>query len=412
MFKRENLTFIGIALSIVGVPLGMYCNYLFPIVKWSPIFMLFSVLFIASYVHLFSARLPLFNKWFATILFFQFLMLLYGVFYENTTDQYVSFHLYIMSLIIALASNGNTLTYNKIIGFVFCLSSICTVLGALFIWQGLVTGDDYWKMRKELDDYALEAFTVANGAIINFVSILCLRLKKSFFKPFVWILFALDIYTIFMSSKRTPVFVSLIIVCLYTYKSAGIKRVLIVRYLKIVSLFIICGILAYYFIDPFQKLIDKFSLNFYNGVLNILGFTDVRDSSGSAIERFKSRNWAFAYMENNFNFFNYLLGGGYFIRWLDNPLLQSYVDMGILGILLYVYLVLVFPIKAFFKIKNIISLFALLLCVYNLMTTYSSGHPYLYSKYVPIVFLAFVLNLNPRRRPNENRNLRTTNTTL
>lgn len=397
MTKREIFTYLGISLSLIGVPLGMYFNYLLPFIKWSPIFMFISVILIISYKNFFLGRLPSYNKWFTMIIVFQLLMLFYGISSDNLTSQYLSFHVYIILLTFALASNQNNVSYDKIILFTFYISAFCTFLGTYFIWKGLVTGEEAWQLRQDQEDYALEAFTIANGAIINYACVLCLRFKNKFFKMLLWILFALDVYVLFMSTKRTPVFVAIVIAVLYLYRTGSVNKVLVVQYFKILILIFIAFTAAYINIEALQKIIDKFSYDFYSGVLNIFGNADIRDSSGSAIARYTAREWAYNYINNNFDFFNYILGAGYMTRWIDNPLLQSYLDMGLIGLFMYVWLILIFPIKSYFSIANILALFAFLLCVYNIMVSISSGNPYIYMKHIPIVFLAFAMNLKKKK---------------
>jgi hypothetical protein len=397
MTKKEVFTYLGIALSLIGVPLGMYFNYLFPFVKWSPIFMFLSVLLILSYKNLFFGRLPSYNKWFTIIIVYQLLMLVYGVFSDRMTSQYLSFHVYIILLTLALASSKNNPSYEKIISFTFYISTVCTFLGAFFIWKGLVTGEEAWKLRQDQQDYALEAFTVANGAIINYTCVLCLRFKNKFAKILLLIVFTLDIYVLFMSTKRTPVFVAVIITILYLYKTGAVNKTLMLKYFKTVLVTFIAFIVAYINIEALQKIIDKFTYEFYSGVLNILGNTEIRDTSGSAISRYKNREWAYNYIDNNFNIFNHVFGSGYMTRWIDNPLLQAYLDMGLIGCILYIWLILIFPFKSYFKITNTLALFAFLLCIYNIMASISSGNPYAYIKHVPIVFLAFIMNLKNNR---------------
>jgi hypothetical protein len=405
-------TYLGIALSLVGVPLGMYFNYLFPVLEWSPLFMGVSVMLIMSYENLLLGRLPSFNKIFALIIAFQLLMLLYGFLSDNLTDQYLSFHLYIVSLIFALASNDRRMSYIEIIRVTFFVSLICTVLGAFFIWSGLVSGEEAWQLRQDNENYALEQFTVASGAITNLICAICYKSKFIITKIILIASLFLDGYIIFMSSKRTPIVVAIAILLIYFYKADFLKKGFNYIYVKYAIILGILSVLFYQFNNSFEKAIDDFTIYFYNGFLNILGDRTVTDGTGSAIARFQARNWAYNYIENQFGFFNYILGGGYMTRWIDNPLLQSYLDMGILGLLLYIYLVVILPIKSFFKVNNLFTLFALLLCVYNVMATYSSGHPYGYIKYVPIVFLAFAINLKPRKEKNANHNLTTTHTAL
>lgn len=388
---------IGIALTLVGVPLGMYFNYLLPVVKWSPIFMFASFLAIISFKNLLLSRFPSFNKKFVVIGAFQLLMLLYGGFSDTLTTQYLSFHLYIIALLVAFSTNEIHLSYKNVIITTFFISGICSILGAFFTWKGLITGDEVWLLKQENDEYALESFTVAAGAITNFICALCFQTKTLRMKYLVWFFVALDVYIIFMSGKRTPVFVSLIILLIYFYKNGTISTKLLIRYLKIIFLLFLLMLFLYIYNESFQIKVDNFFYNFYNGVLNILGNTKVKDSTGSAIARYNFREWTFNYIENDFSFFNYILGAGYMTRWIDSPLLQSYLDMGIIGLVMYISLIIVFPFKSFFKVVNILGLFAVLLTVYNIMASISSGNPYAYIKHVPIVFLAFIMNLKNNR---------------
>jgi hypothetical protein len=386
-------TNIGVALALVGVPLGMYFNYLFPVVKWSPILMVFSFLLIISFKNLFLGRFPSFNKMFIIIFIYQLLMLFYGILSTKLTTQYLSFHIYILSLLLAYSTNEVRYSYKNVIITTFYISAICSLLGAFFLWSGLVTGEKAWELRQDNDEYALEQFTVVVGAITNFICALCWQAKNIKLKLIVWLFIALDAYIIFRSGKRTPVFVSLIILIVYSYKTGGINNKLLLRYFKIFLLLAILAVSFYINVDFFQKLVDNFFYNFYNGVLNILGNTDVRDTTGSAIARYNSRKWAYDYIENNFTFLNYIFGAGYMTRWIDNPLLQSYLDMGVFGLFFYILLILVYPIKSYIKVNTTIVLFAILLCVYNFMASISSGNPYAYIKHVPVVFLAFTMNL-------------------
>ncbi|PXY42550.1 hypothetical protein DMB65_00550 [Flavobacterium cheongpyeongense] len=386
-------TNIGVALALVGVPLGMYFNYLFPFVKWSPIFMFFSFLFIISSKNLFLGRFPSFNKMFIIIFIYQLLMIFYGIFSTKLTTQYLSFHIYILSLLVAYSTNELRYSYKNVIVTTFYISAICSLLGAFFLWSGLVTGEKAWELRQDNEEYALEQFTVVVGAITNFICALCWQVKNIKLKLIVWLFIALDAYIIFRSGKRTPVFVSLIILIIYSYKTGGINNKLLLRYFKIFMLLAILAVSFYINVDFFQKLVDNFFYNFYNGVLNILGNTDVRDTTGSAIARYNSRKWTYEYIENNFSFLNYIFGAGYMTRWIDNPLLQSYLDMGLFGLLFYILLILIYPIKSYIKGNSTIVLFAILLCVYNFMASISSGNPYAYIKHIPVVFLAFTVNL-------------------
>ena len=341
--KSNRITNLGIALVLLGVPLGMYCNQIFPVVKWSPVFMLLSVLFICSYKNIVRGKLPSFNRVFLGLLVFQLLMLLYGAFSTNLTSQYASFHAYIITLILALSSNKNNLNYEGIVTTTFFVSIICTLLGFYFLRSRIVTDADNWSIRQQ-DSFFLEPFTIASGALFNFVSGIFLLSKKKKLKYLIWTFIALDVLVLFMSTKRTPVFVALIILALYLYRMGSINKRMIIQYTKLFLLLVVCFLLLYFLVDSVYQKINEFSYSFYNGVLNILGNTEVSDAKGSAIMRYKFRLWTYNYIENEFQFYNYILGAGYMTKWIDSPVLQAYLDMGILGTVLYIKFVIMYPI--------------------------------------------------------------------
>lgn len=394
LHKKSNLsTNIGIALILNGVPLGMYLSYIAPIVKWSHVLMFLSIALIVSPKNIFLRRLPSYNKMFTLILLFQFLMLFYGFLSDNLDFKYLNFHFYIIFLVIAISSVNHDINFKNLIKTIFIVTSLTSILGIYYLNSGIVTSSEDYLLRQE-DSFTLEVFTIAMGAIINFISTLFLISEKSFLKYVVWFFLVIDIVIVFLSTKRTPVFVLVIIFMLYFYKIRGINVKLSGKYVKFFFLIMISFLLLYLLDDSIKKIIDNFVVNLLNGILNILGDTSVKDESGSALYRYQTRLWAYNYIGNEFNLFNYILGAGYMTRWLDNPILQSYLDMGVLGLFLFMFLVIVYPIRCYFRLKHSVPLFCFLTTVHTMVSSYSSGNPYLYIKYTSIVLLAFSMNLN------------------
>ena len=126
-----------------------------------------------------------------------------------------------------------------------------------------------------------------------------------------------------------------------------------------------------------------------------MGDTSVSDNSGSAIVRYESRLILYEYIMYNFHFYNYFLGAGYMAigGQFDNPLLQAYSDIGILGFGGYLYFVVIYPIKQFFKNLDVTTVFFLLCALYNVLTCISSGNPYMWNKYAPICLLILSVSL-------------------
>lgn len=391
--KIDNLKTLGISLSIAGVPLGMYLNWFFPFVEWSPIIMFVSVVLIFNWGNLFRFRFPSMSPVLKIVIGFQLLMLLYGLIDERgtMTTQYLSFHLFVIAICFAYALQNRFLELSKVTKYIFGLSSILSILGGFLCFQGFVVGDDVWKAKQYTDDYALEPFTVASGVLINFFSAMVITKKNRLENILVFMFFILDIYVLFKCGKRTPIFVASIGTILYLYKRGMLSLHNFKTFLKYIPILCLCFVFAYLKNEEFNTLVNDFIENFYKGILVLFGNTNVSDASGSASARVEARDFMFNYINLEFSFPNYLFGGGYMVRWLDAPILQSYLDMGILGFILYSYLIVYVPIKYMkYKTLNNLQLFALLNTLYPLLSMLNSGHPYMYNKYTGICLLAFV----------------------
>jgi hypothetical protein len=387
---------IGVALAWVGVPLGMYFNFLLPIIPWSPVFMLLSVLLIGRFNRLTSLRMKSATGFLTAVLGFQLMMLAYGLFSAELTAQYLSFHLYIIALVIALMfCSRDDLSSDDVILWTFLLSFICTALGAAFLSQGLIIGEEAWQLRRENEAYALEIFTASSGALINFASVLYFpRKRHRLLQWLTYVAAVLDCYIVLFGEKRTPLLVLLAIAFIFLRKQRRLRAPYLV-FGGVATLGMLS--LAYASNDIFSARIDGAVHDTLYGIGNLFGNTGMTDTTGSAIERYESRQWAFHYIEHQFTPLDYVFGGGYMVRWLDAPLLQSYLDMGILGFFGYLCLVVVYPVRFVFKrLASNLQLLALSLCLYNVLSCINSGNPYIYGKFVPVVLLAFFVS--PSRR--------------
>lgn len=191
---------------------------------------------------------------------------------------------------------------------------------------------------------------------------------------------------------------------MYHIKLKGFTpQIIIPLTLKIISVSVI-ALLILLQNNEFYQEFNKFSTNVLNGVQNILGNSKVSDSSGSAIVRYEYRTYALNFIKNQFNIINYIYGNGYMEKWkqIDNPILQSYLDMGIIGLVGYIGLVIMYPLKKllFYKL-NSYQLFFLFCSLYNVFSSISSGNPYFYQKYTPICLLIFSISLTTKNSKNE-----------
>ena len=390
---RNYLYLFGITLSLVGVPLGMYLNWFYPIVKWSPVIMAISLLLVVNWMNVIKLKFPSSCSKMHFIIAFQLLMILYGLFdmKGTMTNQLLNFHLFIIFLSLGYSSQDRYVDMNELPEVVFYTSMILSILGTVLCFQGYVVGEDVWIAKQYTDDYALEAFTVSTGALTNYFAALTMK-KENITKLLCFLCIILDIYILFTCAKRTPIFVCIVGTLVYLYKSNLLSYGNFIKLIKLVPVFLFCFIYSYKSFPEFSESVDSFVENFYKGVLVLFGNTHVSDATGSASARVEAREFMYNYIYLKFSFFNYIFGGGYMVKWLDAPILEAYLDMGILGFFSYFFLIVFIPIKyALKKAKSNTWIFALLMTLYPMLSMLNSGNPYQYIKYTNVCLLVFIV---------------------
>lgn len=400
-FKNYRYLF-GIILSIIGVTFSVYLNWLFPFVKWSPLIMSLSAILMMN-KNFFKIHFK-YNKVLMLIILYQLLMLLYGFLNVKgaMSSQYLSFHIYIIVLCLLYSSLDKNVFLERLPSFMFYSSLWSSVLGAFYCYKGYVVGEQAWLMRQDMDYFALEPFTIASGALTNLFAALLMEKEGKMSKIFMALGVFLDVYILFSCEKRTPIFVTILGCIILFYRKGSLSQKALFKILKVIPVIFFIMLLAYFNFDSFHEKVDGFVTNFFYGVLNLLGDTSVSDSTGSAMERVSSRTDAINYIFSNFTFLNFIFGAGYMFKWLDAPLFEAYFDMGILGFLCYLYLIVWYPLRnIFWKNINKVQLLALLFAIYPMASCMNSGTPYMWNKYVAVCLLAYSLknsNVKIKRR--------------
>lgn len=392
---RENLYAVGASLSLSGVTLGMYVNQLFSTGGGvgSPLLMFMSFVLLTNWKRLISMKSNVFHTPLIWLIVFQCVMILYGVMSNegNMTSQYLSFHLYIIAICLAYGSHANYDFIEKIPRALFYLSLIAAVLGAYFCSLGMVSGEDAYTLRNQDDNYVLEMFTVANGALLNWFSGLTFNKKNILEKILFAVALALDLYIVVTCTKRTPMVVMIAGTALYLYKNALLTRAVFFKQAKYVLLAVVAIVYAYNSFPSFQEGIDSLFTRLYDGVGILVGAEGTHHIEDSAQSRVALRELAYQYVTTKFGFFNFIFGYGYLTAWLDAPLIEAYLDMGIIGFIAYFYFVIKVPITSMLK-RNIskVGLMAIMFSLYTLMSAFNSGNPYAYIKYTGACMLLFL----------------------
>lgn len=391
MFPNINRHFVGIALIMAGVPYGMYLNTFYPLVKWSPIIMLLSFLLTTNWRNLLSNRFPLLDKKIIGIIFFQLFFLTYELISSNFNSQDFSFSLFVIAISFSLMSLNGFSNFSSLPIHVFFMSAPLIILGTYVCLLGWVTGEIAYYMHQENENMVIEPFTVGSGALVNMLAALCMEKKSFTSKILYYTSLVLGCYILFMCSKRTPLFVFIICIVYFAYIKGFFRSIMKkISWVQFV-LPILIVVIAYLTIPFVEKSIDYFIRNTYSGILNLWGYTSIKDETGSAYIRFESRIRAYETLKTTTPL-SLLFGMGHnYIGQIDNPALQLLVEMGLIAAFMYLYFVFIVPIRIAFKKNNDNALLlSLLWAFYPVISILNSGSPYMWNKWVPVILLIII----------------------
>lgn len=379
---KELRYHLGLSLSIIGVTIGMLLNYFFPVVKWSPIVMSLSILLLLDKNIFVKSLKP--NKFLVAIVFFQLFMILCSIVSDYSSpvfNKYLSYHLYIIAIAVVFAKNSDLRQINFLTSL-FVVSSFIAIIAAVIAYFDLVRMDIL--LRK--DEAVLELFTLNITSYANLLSGICLfRNKKIFFKLAIIFFILIDFYVVVKSGKRSffaAIFMSIFI---YMYKYKCIVRGFLCGVSLFIVLFIAMPQVRDSTIGMFSRSLDGIATVFINKNKKY----DF-DKNDSAVIRRYNKQKIFDDLEERYTVLNIITGMGYYYAYIDNPLLESFLDMGIIGLIFYVYIVIVVPILYFRKVKggDDFSLFLLLNSMMNITIILTNNNPYQYFVYTPICLMA------------------------
>ena len=156
--------------------------------------------------------------------------------------------------------------------------------------------------------------------------------------------------------------------------------------------YICIGVIALFLFSPtvrdqIMNMID----NTINGFSDVYGSKHVAyDENSSSSMRVYLQDRALEALSTEYSFLNYIFGAGYTAYFTDNPLLESYMDMGIAGFIFYVMIIIVMPLRMGMKIvkKDKCALLAFLVAVMNIVICITNNDPYIYLVYTPVCVLA------------------------
>lgn len=385
---RHNFRALGFALIISGMQVGMYLNLFIKNIGWNTLIFPFALICIANIRNIFRLKFPLMSPTLVCLTVFQAIVWIYILFSPHRSPRISTNFSFVFGFILVCTSlNKSDFEISKIVKYTWIISSVCAVLGLFAKTIGSAEVEGILRNSS----LTVDGLTIGHGAVVCLISSLIYVPKKEISCILTRITFIIAIIAIIFAGKRTPLIFSVLVMIIYAVKIKGFNIN------KILWGAISCGtlIVLMSIILPSQfNILETFTNLYEHTVLGIGDLTTgTRHSGDSAQMRYLAKNWAYNYISQNFTNWNYIVGAGFMTRWLDVPILQSFLDMGIIGLSGYLFFIIIVPIRALLSrtSKNRNNLFACIISLSSAVSTFNSGHPYDLQRWLPVIFLLITI---------------------
>ena len=393
---KRLMSEMGIGMSLISIPLGMIVKIILGNMLFGNLLMAVGLVLMFPY-HRIKEGIKL-NLLTGVILFIILAFIYYFLsdFDEPVYLIYIGVSL-IFSMGISLSKYEVDFSFDKTILFIW-LFSLVTVLGGLYCFaSGTLTIFSGMFDFNEEGDAIYDGLTMGSVCITQMISSFYFISKKeisSTKRICLFLLIIIDFVMTIMAFKRTPLLIATLVIFYYLrrlgYLSMTPKKVFgILMVILIAVIYVLNN-------NEVKEAVESIVEYTYEGISNLItGNHTGHGLTNSTDMRIDNRDQALN-MIAQFDILEYMLGKGFMTFWFDMPLLQSYLDMGVIGFLLFFSYTVILPFYAVFSKnkKNDLVLFCGMLAVPSAICSLTSGHPYFHSIWMHISLLCFVLNAN------------------
>lgn len=387
---REFFKSLGLVLVFVGMQLNTAIRNVFPSVDIVEVIMVASIFGIADVSN--AGNIHMTKKQLGLIVF-QLLLLVMNLFSQNGTKQLLTFHIYLIALIIAFCTQKNYVQYKYFGRVLFYLSGFIAVVVCFQATEGfsrLIVS--YHATSKLWLEHGGDPVSVSRALGINIVAVLFYKKQNIFEKVMAYFFTFFSIIGLLSFANRASIIYVVIVFAVWSLKYYNDK----INRNKILMEFFTIAIVLILF-NKVSYLQEKTTALFHgilNGVSTLLGW-NVGSVDSSAI----SRVVILEKVEEEFwlnPIKNLLMGLGYNWIYVDRPIYQAFFDLGIGGVIAYLYYLLFIPMKFLvLQIKadadkryyNDAFIFIVFITIQVLMDQFYCGLPYYYYLWTPTIFL-------------------------
>ncbi|SDW45991.1 hypothetical protein SAMN05444411_101775 [Lutibacter oricola] len=385
---------IGLALILIGMPLGTAIRNVLPNLELVNFIMFLSFLLVIDYKNLINLKLPFLSFWFIILIIFQIIEILYATI-EKVNDFYF-YHIYLILILIGLSTQSRTKTFYSFLRIIFYFSGFISFVVFYQATLGLtqLIGGGYVGTGRLWLVEGGDPINMARALLVNIIVVMVYKGNSPFEKIMRYVFLVTSIIGLLGFGTRSSIVVSIIVFTLFLWNKQILKITTTKDFFRIVSyVFLITLVLIFLYLknDFFSQKVDYIIEAVERGVATYFLGNSNLGVDGSTIVRYRTFNKALEIMRNDFEFHNFVFGNGYMGFYIDIPLIQVFFDLGIFGFIYFIFTI-VFPFKSnVFKTRfNDVYLFIKLFCVQILFDQFFTGLPYYYTQFVPIIILLFV----------------------
>lgn len=380
--KDEFNKSLGLVLAFIGMQLNSALKNVFP-------FDIVEILMLLSFFLLFDingVKKVKVSKGVLILFVFQLTLTIISLISSNSTVQLISFHFYLLSLIIAFISHTHQYRYIYFSKILFYLSGFISIIICFYATNGFrqlnLTFEGTGKLWLSRGG---DPITMPRALVINIISIIIYRSKNNIEKFLAYIFSFSDVIGLFAFSNRSSILCAIIILLYWVYLNYS-GHITLRKFCIAFVCIIVCAIL-YINSNYIQQSISRVYTAIINGIAAYLGFSDAYDAS--AFHRI-------TVLEELMNIYNhrpvyyFFFGMGYNYIYVDRPIIQIFLDLGIIITIFYIYYLIFKPISNLLALKfqkySHIWLSITLLSIQPLFDQFYCGLPYYYYLWLPCIF--------------------------
>lgn len=382
---RVVLRDFGFALILIGIPLGLICDMFVADIGWNALIPPFGLLLVCKWRRALAFRFPAFSNAFLFAGLYILAVWLYAMLIPSPVFE-SKYWFFVTALYFAMMTlKPSDFRIDRIIDFI-CLIGFVVICGTLYCEFGGVWASE------EIDKAFAGRLTMGFGCVTAIIAILFRESKRPEWPALQVILVCLAFAAISFNGKRTAMLVTILTVALYLFRY---KRISMFKLFGLVLMMVAVSVLMTLSMEG-SDLTGRMTDTWDGAIAGIHDLFTGEKTSGneSASMRYHAMQWAFHEIQHNFSWLNFLLGEGILTQWLDIPILQSYIDTGVPGFLVYTGLTIVYPLYCCFSKagRNKYVFFAAALNFYTVFSSWNSGHPYTSVKWAPLLFLLLIMS--------------------